>query len=167
MDLHLVSHVHQDHESSSSTHKQQAMLTRKIFKITKLRAEENFWWIGIHLLQEWLHKSETDHLQLVIMERGDQGLIRATKGDDRFSHNCKICDYIKLSKIYLIMILMPLLLCAGIYLVFQFERNSNKANMPFGCALKLVDKTSCKPSIYLYDICRTSTKFSLMQPIFA
>ena len=91
----------------------------------------------------------TDHLQLAILERGDQGLIRPTKGDDRFSQNCKICDYIKLSKIYLILILMPLLLCAGIYLVFQFRRNSNKVNMPFGRALKVVDRISRKPSIQL------------------
>lgn len=32
----------------------------------------------------------TDHLQLATLERGDQGLICATKGDGRFSQNCKI-----------------------------------------------------------------------------
>lgn len=61
----------------------------------------------------------------------------------------------KLSKIYLILILIPLLLCAGIYLVFQlnwkFRRNSTQANMLFGRARKVVDRISCKPSVHLYD----------------
>lgn len=39
VDLHLVSPVHQDQESPSSTHRQQPMFTRKILKMTKLPAE--------------------------------------------------------------------------------------------------------------------------------
>lgn len=112
----------------------------------------------------------TDYLQLAILERGDQGLIRATKGDDRFSQNCKICDYLKLSKIYLILILIPLLLCAGNYFVFQlnwmFRRNSNKVNTPCGPALKVVDRISCKPSIHLYDEGASTVHMSYKYEVF-
>jgi hypothetical protein len=83
---------------------------------------------------------------------------------------------VKLSKIYLILILIPLLLCAGIYLVFQlnwkFRRNSNKANTLFGRTWKVVDRISCKSSIHLYDEGASTVHMSykyevfLMQSIF-
>lgn len=63
---HSFSPVHQDHESPSSTHRQQAVCTRKVLRITKLPAEGDMWWIRFHLLQEWLRKTGADHFLLCV-----------------------------------------------------------------------------------------------------